>query len=449
MKHFFSTRLRACLASLFMASPLLASAAPFTPGNIVVVRVGDGTAPLSGEAAATYLVEYTPAGVLVQTITLPTAANGANSILTNTGSSNSDAVLTRSANGACLVLTGYDAAPGTPAVAATTAGTNNRIIGRVAADGTVNTSTRISDAFSGNNIRSAATADGLNFYAVGSGSGVRYLALGNTGPTTALSTGTPTNNRAVNIFGGNLYVSSASSTSFGISQVGTGLPTTAAQAITQLPGFPIATGPSPYAFYFADLNAAVAGNDVIYIADERTAAEGGIQKWSLVGTTWVYNGSMTNATAVRGLSGLTTGAQVSLVASGTNGVYLVADNAGYNAAPTLAALPDPIVPAPAVNAVFRGVAFAPGTTVLGARARTALAGLTVSPNPATDRITVVLPRAGAATVALRDLTGRTVLTAAALAADQQLRLPAGLAAGVYLLEVRQGAETAVRRVEKN
>ena len=79
----------------------------------------------------------------------------------------------------------------------------------------------------------------------------------------------------------------------------------------------------------------------------------------------------------------------------------------------------------------------------------ALPGLVVFPNPATDRVTVALPTADAATVALRDLAGRLVLAPAALAADQQLRLPASLAAGVYLLEVRQGAVSAVRRVEKN
>ena len=79
----------------------------------------------------------------------------------------------------------------------------------------------------------------------------------------------------------------------------------------------------------------------------------------------------------------------------------------------------------------------------------ALPGLTVFPNPAADRLTVALPAAGAATVALRDLTGRVVLAPAALAADQQLRLPASLAKGIYLLEVRQGGVTAVRRIEKN
>ena len=56
--------------------------------------------------------------------------------------------------------------------------------------------------------------------------------------------------------------------------------------------------------------------------------------------------------------------------------------------------------------------------------------------------------AGAATVALRDLTGRLVLAPTALPADGQLPLPATLAAGVYLLEVQQAGTTAVRRIEK-
>lgn len=79
----------------------------------------------------------------------------------------------------------------------------------------------------------------------------------------------------------------------------------------------------------------------------------------------------------------------------------------------------------------------------------AIPGLSISPNPASDRITVDLPTAGAATVALRDLTGRVVLAPAALGADKQVLLPASLARGIYMLEVNQGGVTAVRRVEKN
>ena len=86
--------------------------------------------------------------------------------------------------------------------------------------------------------------------------------------------------------------------------------------------------------------------------------------------------------------------------------------------------------------------------VSGVLASQALPGLRVYPVPATDQLTIVLPKAGPATVALRDLAGRLVLAPAALAAGGQLRLPAALAPGVYLLEVRQAATTAVRRIEK-
>jgi hypothetical protein len=91
----------------------------------------------------------------------------------------------------------------------------------------------------------------------------------------------------------------------------------------------------------------------------------------------------------------------------------------------------------------------PFNIVLATQASQALPGLLVFPNPATDRVTLTLPATGAATVALRDLTGRLVLAPATVGADKQVLLPAGLAAGVYVLEVRQGEVFAVRRIVKN
>ena len=98
-----------------------------------------------------------------------------------------------------------------------------------------------------------------------------------------------------------------------------------------------------------------------------------------------------------------------------------------------------------------GTATSPTTfnLVSATLAANALPGLTVFPNPATDRLTVELPTSAPATVALRDLAGRLVLAPAALGADHLLRLPASLASGVYLLEVRQGTAVAIRRIEKN
>ena len=343
--------------NVVVAPPVVATTA-FTPGNFVAVRVGDGSATLTSAAAPVFLAEYTPTGTLVQTIPLPTADASPNFSFTNSGTAGSDDNLTRSADGRYLVLTGYDATPGTAAVTGTTAAATNRLIGRVGADGTFDTSTRISDAFSATNFRSAASADGTTFYAAGGNSGIRYLPFGNAGPTTALSTGAVANFRAINIFGGNLYVSSAANPNYGVNQIGTGLPTAAGAAVTLLPGFPTASGPSPYGIYFADLSATVPGLDVVYVADDNT--NGGIQKWSLVNNTWTLNGTIGGSTTalLRGITGTATGSSVRLLASGGGGIYAVADNAGYNAAPSTSALPAPLV-TPAANTAFRGIALAP------------------------------------------------------------------------------------------
>ncbi|GAA4353623.1 hypothetical protein GCM10023185_14450 [Hymenobacter saemangeumensis] len=392
----FTTRLLACLAFLALLWPLATTAAPFTPGNLVVVRIGDGSAALSSAATATFLLEYTPTGTLVQTIALPTAVSGSNRILTNTGSSSTDATLSRSEDGRYLVLTGYDAAPGTATVAGTTSATVNRVIGRIAADGTINTSTVVNDAFSAGNIRSAATVDGANFYAVGSNSGVRYVPFGGTGASTAINSA-PTNIRVVEIADGNLYVSAASGTYQGISQVGTGLPTTTGQTVTQLPGFPTASGPQPYEFFFADLSTSEPGVDVVYVADDRTSSPGGIQKWSLVGGTWTLNGSIASTLAVRGLDGMVSGGTVTLAASGNGGLFLLTDNAGYNAAPSAAMLPMAIATA-GTNAVFRGVAFAP------------VAGM-VTPAPNITSFTPATGNVGATvTITGTNFTGATSVT---------------------------------------
>ena len=427
----------------------------FTAGNYVVVRVGDGTTALSGSAAATSLLEFTPVGAAVGTArALPVADAGATLAFTETGSSTSDASLTRSADGRYLVLTGYNAVPGTATVASgTQAAATNRLIGRIAADGTINTSTRITDAFNATNIRSAASANGSAFYAVGANSGVVYVPFGNTAASVALTgTALPTNLRTANIVGGNLYISSGSGAYIGISQVGTGLPTTATQAATLLPGFATPANTtqatlSPYAFILTDQSTAVAGPDVLYVVDDGAlaAANGGIEKWSLVGGTWVLNGLIT-ATAnpgLRGLAGSATGSTATLLATSSGSLYVVTDNAGYNAAPSTTTLPTAIASA-GTNYAFRGIAPAPLATALAARPASATE-LGLYPNPATDVLTVELPGTPALghTAELRDLLGRPVRTTT-LPASGQLSL-SGLRAGTYLLTV-DGSLT--RRITK-
>src|SRR4051794_17652806 len=99
--------------------------AAFTPGNIVVYRVGDGVTALTANAAPVFLDEYTPAGTLVQSIPMPTAVAGSNLRLTASGSATTEGFLSRSQDGQYLIVPGYDAA------AATTGITTSTTIARV------------------------------------------------------------------------------------------------------------------------------------------------------------------------------------------------------------------------------------------------------------------------------------------------------------------------------
>ncbi len=437
MKYSYLPRLLACLLTLIFLRPGPLLAAPFQPGNLVVARVGDGSAALTSAAAAVFLDEYTPAGALVQTISLPTSVSGSNRILTASGTGVTELNLTRSADGRYLLLAGYGTNPGTTAVSNSTAADVARVIGRISADGSVDTRTSAGDAFSSNNIRAVASADGESFYAVGGNSGVRYVPFGGVS-STQLNT-TLVNSRYVNTFGGNLYVSSSSGGFVGVSQVGTGLPTTAGQTVTLLPGAPGGgTNASPYAFYFADLSPEVPGLDVLYVVDDRSSStNGGIQKWSLVSGTWVFNGNINNATgaSLRGLTGTSTGTSASLVASGPTSLFLVTDNAGYNVAPSTTVLPTALA-TPAANTQFRGVSFAPvvaAPTIISFTPTAGLAGsttVTLTGTNFTDATAVSLN--GVA------ITGFTVVDATTIT----FAVPAGASSGLIAVTTSGGTVTS-------
>lgn len=57
--------------ALVVGTPQRADAAPFTSGNVVVYRVGTGAGSLVNTGSAVFLDEFTPVGVLVQSIALP------------------------------------------------------------------------------------------------------------------------------------------------------------------------------------------------------------------------------------------------------------------------------------------------------------------------------------------------------------------------------------------
>jgi hypothetical protein len=343
--------MRPCtLPTSLLVSALLTAAvsAQITPGNLVVVRVGDGTAALSNSATAIFLDQFdrvTPAQPSpLSTIAMPTAPSGPNLAVTNSGTATSEGFITQSSDGNYFVTVGYSAAPGTAGIVGTTSAANPRVITRIALDGTVDSSTSISNLFSANNIRSAFTEDGSQFWAAGANSGIVLAPFGGT-TGTSLNTVAPTNLRCVGVDNGQLYTTSGSGTTTRcINAVGTGVPTTTGQTLTILGGMTSGTA-SPYDFWFADAQ-------TVYVADDRNNGSGGIQKWTESAGTWTLQFTLAPALNVgcRGLSGIRDLSGSTLYAvTTTNQLVSVLDTGAGSTFTTLATAP--------TNTAFRGVRF--------------------------------------------------------------------------------------------
>jgi hypothetical protein len=295
---------------------------------------------------------------------MPTTVLGSNHRLVASGTASSEGLISRSADGKFVVLSGYDSAiPAGSSLTGSASATTPRVVGRLDASGNIDTTTALTDWSTGNNPRSATSSDGVNFWVAGAAGGVRYTTLGAT-TSVQVNPGSVVNFRQVNIFAGQLYASD-SSMSLRLSAVGTGLPTTLASTITNIPGFSTSSG-SPYAFFFADLD----GNGVVetlYVTDDTsgTTPPAGLTKYSLVSGSWVANGTVgTGNDAYRGVTGVVSGNNVVLFAvrgggtGATGGGQLVSLVDANALTSTFAGTPT--VLATAGNQVaFRGVALAP------------------------------------------------------------------------------------------
>ncbi len=329
--------------------------AAFGSGNLIIYRVGDGSAALTSRATAVFLDEYTPDGEWVQSIALPTTPSGTHKPLVASGNATTEGMLTLSANGEYLVLTGYARSlGGSAAVHAFTSTDVPRVIARVDAKGQVDTSTSTT-SFSEGNIRGVASTDGTDLWVIGSNTGVVYTTWGSSGSGTVVSSSV-TSLRAVGIFDNQLYVSTASGNAFRIGTVGNGLPTTANQTITNLTGLP--TRGHVAGFFFADLNSTIPGVDTLYLVDETNSDAGGLFKYTFDGQSWSLNGQIGGAGSIfRGLTGLVhdQGVTLYLISNG-NKLVTFTDTSGYHG--TLEGEVIELASA-AANTAFRGVAFTP------------------------------------------------------------------------------------------
>ena len=336
--------------------------AAFTPGNIVVSRVGDGTTTLGTAAAPVSLVEFTSAGANPNTVPMPTAlaANGGG--FTDQGSSTSNGHLNLSLDGRYLTLLGYDAPVATPTVNGLSAAAANRNIARVDASGTVTIVARLTDAHSTSNSRAAVTDTGVTYYTAGAGSagtnGVRYVDPG-TSSTTSVTINALNNRNVVMAkdASNNKFLLAASQTTLGFWSP---LPTTTTA--------PTASGIIPAdaeAMVFLDRVPAIGatglgGIDTAFIADNGN----GLKKfeWDTGTSAWVARGVV--AGTFFGVAARVAGANIELfvtTSGGTsnNNLQSITDTSVFGT--SITATPTTIASAGA-NFSFRGVAFAPGET---------------------------------------------------------------------------------------
>lgn len=384
--------------------------AQFTAGNLVIYRVGDGTASLVNTGNPVFLDEYTPTGTLVQSVAMPTTANGNNKALVSGGTSTTEGMMTRSADGKFLVLTGYDGV-GTTSLSASDAPVKNRVVGIVNSAGAINTTTALTDFADKGSPRSVTSSNGTDLWVAGSTGGVRYTTAGSS--TSTQISGTLNNVRCVNIFDGQLFLSTGSGSTVRVGSVGAGLPTTANQTLIHLAGLPLSgsPSPSPYSFLIVNTGDMLQPAFVLYVADDAA----GILKYSLVGGVWTANGSITASSAVRGITGkVTTTGGVELFAtfggSGSNGgakLYKFNDNTGYNN--TVTGVADSIVINTAKMA-FRGIAYAP-TGSVGIEEQTNNIQINAYPVPAENEVTLNFQSSANAnaTLVVYDMLGKELI----------------------------------------
>jgi hypothetical protein len=219
--------------------------------------------------------------------------------------------------------------------------------------------------FEDDQLRSVVPGPSGTFYAVGGTSGVWYY----NGSGVVRVNNTISSSRAVDIFGGNLYFSTASSPA-GIYQVGTsGLPSATGTTATR-----IIAATAPTAFVLLDCD----GNGTLeraYVADEGTSSTSGLRRFDLSGSTWNASYSklfgdntdtslaypLSGGRGIRGLTGSCAAGTATLYATTTaaanNRLVKVVDSStnGTTGTPTSYTS----LAAASANHVFRGVELRP------------------------------------------------------------------------------------------
>jgi hypothetical protein len=323
------------------------AAQQFLPGNLAVLRVGDGVESLSSHGNSVFLDQFSTNGSFLNSIAVP--ANATNALIVS-GSASSEGGLTRSGDGRLLLLAGYHIALTNSAssLASSASADVPRALGALDSAGAFSLVAVTTNEYSKNNMRSGASDGRGNYWGAGANSGTFYF--GDAAPATVQTN--VANTRIIQDIGGNLYFSTSSGTP-GIWRI-SGTPT----VLNGPPSLVLAPGASggPFGLAFNPTSTTA------YVADDTLAGRGGVQRWDSSGGSWglsyVFAG-LTNAGA-RGLAVDFSGAQPVLYAttaeSATNRLVTLVDEGPASAVITL------VTAGP--NQLYRGVAFTPEADIV-------------------------------------------------------------------------------------
>ncbi|MFM7245467.1 MAG: PEP-CTERM sorting domain-containing protein [Planctomycetaceae bacterium] len=368
MKSFWFVRASGCTVAAFLAAWFAgsqATAAPITPGNIVVFRAGSGTNTLNSTTGNDVILdERTTTGSLVQSIAI--TATGAGTKLITAGAATAEGALSISPDGRWITFGGYNTTVGgavnLPGSASSSIPRSVGILDTTTGNFTLTTAGTFYNAGA---IRTAYSSDGNQFWTAGSNTGILYGTV--SGGTSVLVNGTSagTTNRVMGQYGSDLYIATASGSLPTVGLLGgnplAGTVPTSNNVIPNIPrqgGTPVT---SRYGFTFLDTNPAVAGIDTLYTVDD-SASSGGLWKYTLDSSgTWNAAGSITGLTGLlRGLAGGVDGSNVKLFLTGsanTLWTYTDTNAASSTLSGTLSAFTSLVVASG--STAFRGVALVP------------------------------------------------------------------------------------------
>ncbi|MGV3540135.1 MAG: T9SS type A sorting domain-containing protein, partial [Rufibacter sp.] len=261
---------------------------------------------------------------------------------------------------------------------------------------------------------------------------------------TQLLTAPPAAISSLFIFNNQLYLATKEAGIPKIGTVGTGLPTTASQTITGLPGIPETAVPDQFVLF--DSNPATPEPDVLYFTEGDL---GNLQKYVFNGSAWESKGTVKVAGTtdeIRGLTGSMVDGNVVLYSTSETKLLKFTDQAAITSTLDATVNAPALLAEAAANTQFKGVAYTPGTNpnnplAIGGMFYEQIGTLHIFPNPVQNQFALSLPEEATnqnLKVALITGSGQTLATfsGSLKTINQQLQTRVtGLKAGIFFLKV--------------